>query len=128
MSVTFEKLFDWAILPSKVVVDASTKNHCFSLKNPQKIRLYPDTINHICLGFRMKIPYGYTFQIKKLFKEPVWQILSDYLIAPYLDNLPVSIPIVSSSETLLYPGDILAHLQLYPVCFISPILSGKNQY
>ena len=125
MSVIFEKSFDWAILPSQCFV-RFTDNPCITLKNPRTILLYPSKINYISLGFQMKMPYGFTFQIKTPFRNKFWQILSDYLNVPVLDNLPVSIPVITSCETYLYPGDILTHLQLLPICLIPPFLAGKT--
>jgi hypothetical protein len=126
MSVKYAKLQDWAILPFKTL-DSFTDNPCFTLQNPRTILLYPDTVNNIFLGFYMKMPYGFIFQVKKPFQhKSTWQILGDFMTPSILDNLQVSIQVITTCETYLYPGDILTHLQLYPICSISSFLKGKD--
>lgn len=126
MSVEYEKMYDWAILPSKTFVSFTAEKPCITLKNPRLIRLYPDKINHIFLGFQIKIPYGFIFKIQSPVKKQNWRILSDYLMAPVLENLQVSVPVITNCETFIHPGEVIAHLQLYPICFICAASTGKT--
>jgi len=127
--VTFTPFKAWALVPPEQSLALERSSPCFTMLNPMRKLLYPNIINYIYLGLKVKLPYGYVLQVRQNDVNNPWHILDTFL---HHDNLQHSclapLSVITSLECKLSKGDLLTQLQLVPICSIQPPILRENTY
>jgi hypothetical protein len=113
MKVEYTKCFEWAV-PPKQNLQSQPHLDCILIINPRPITLKPNIITPVQLGYKVKIPDGYVFQVKDHLPNKPWRVTSEFVWSG-MNVHPMIIPLVTSKETFLKKDEIIAHLQVQPI-------------
>jgi len=115
----FQRYSIFAFMPT-----VTFETNCFSISNPIAIHLMKDVVTKIDVDIQAyEIPLDYIIQLRTP-QEGCFRVLNDFLFPDERGCVDLTIHVVSSTVTIIHPGDVLCHLQLIPGRF----LTGKFMF